>query len=286
MSLLVFGKTGQVARELARHAPKARFVGRDEADLSDPEACAELLRASGARMVINAAAYTAVDKAESEEELARRTNAEAPGAMARAAAGIGAAFVHISTDYVFDGEGTAPFSPDASTAPLGAYGRTKLASEEAVRAAGGAYAILRTSWIFSVHGANFVKTMLRLSETRDALTVVSDQIGGPTPAGAIADACLAIGSQLVDDHGKSGTYHFSGEPDVSWAGFACEIFAQSGRKVSVIDIPTVDYPTLARRPANSRLDCSTTEAVFGIIRPHWRKGLAEVLHDLEVIHEA
>ena len=280
MSLLVFGKTGQVARELARRAPNARFVGRDEADLFDPDACAELLRESGASVAINAAAYTAVDKAESEEELARRVNADGPGAMARAAAGIGAAFVQISTDYVFDGEGTAPFTPDAPTSPLGAYGRTKLAGEEAVRAAGGAYTILRTSWVFSAHCANFVKTMLRLSETRDALTVVADQIGGPTPAGAIAEACLAIGNQLAGDPGKSGIYHFSGQPDVSWADFAREIFKQAGREIRISDIPTADYPTPARRPANSRLDCSTTETAFGIPRPDWRKGLAEVLNHL------
>lgn len=280
MSLLVFGKTGQVARELARAAPAARFVGRNEANLSDPDTCAALLRASGANLVINAAAYTAVDKAESEEDLARRVNAEAPGAMARAAAEIGAAFVHISTDYVFDGEGTAPFSPDAPTAPLGAYGRTKLAGEEAVRAAGGAYVILRTSWVFSAHGANFVKTMLRLSETRSALTIVTDQVGGPTPAGSIAAACLAIGDQLVQDPGKSGTFHFSGAPDVSWNEFARVIFAQSGRAVSVTDIAMADYPTPARRPANSQLDCSTTATTFGIPRPDWRDGLAEVLNHL------
>lgn len=282
MSLLIFGKTGQVARELARRAPEARFVGRDEADLSSPDACAKLLRKSGARVVINAAAYTAVDKAESDEDLALLVNAEAPGAMARAAAEIGAAFVHISTDYVFSGEGSAPFIPDAPTAPLGVYGRTKRAGEEAVRAAGGDHAVLRTSWVFSAHGANFVKTMLLLSETRSALTVVGDQVGGPTPAGAIAAACLAIGDQLADDPGKSGTYHFSGAPEVSWADFAREIFAQSGRAVSVTDITTADYPAPARRPHNSRLDCSATERVFSITRPNWRKGLAEVLNDLGV----
>lgn len=280
MNILVFGKTGQVARELARVAPDAVFLDRDEADLADPEACAAAVRRSGAQVVINAAAYTAVDKAESEEGLARLINADAPGAMARAAAGIGAAFVQISTDYVFDGEGTAPFAVDEQTGPLGAYGRTKLAGEEAVRVAGGAYAILRTSWVFSSHGSNFVKTMLRLAETRDALSVVADQIGGPTPARAIAGACLAIGRQLANDPGKSGTYHFSGEPDVSWADFAREIFTQAGRVVTVTDIATANYPTPARRPANSRLDCAKTQSTFGIARPDWRAALGEVFKDL------
>lgn len=280
MSLLVFGKTGQVARELSRAASQARFVGRDEADLTDPGTCAALLRESRARVVINAAAHTSVDNAESEEDLAWLVNAEAPGAMARAAAEIGASFVQISTDYVFDGNGTAPFEPDAPTAPLGAYGRTKLAGEEAVRTAGGAHAILRTSWVFSAHGANFVKTMLRLSEIRNSLMVVADQVGGPTPARAIAKACLAIGNQLADEPSKSGTYHFSGNPDVSWADFAREIFKQAGRVMPISDITTADYPTLSRRPANSRLKCSTTETIFGIARPDWRTGLADVLREL------
>ena len=280
MTILVFGKTGQVACELARRVPEARFVGRDEADLSDPDSCVALVQESGASVVVNAAAYTAVDKAESEEELAGFVNAQAPGAIAGAAARIEAVFVHISTDYVFDGTGSDPFLPDAPTAPLGAYGRTKLAGEEAVRRSGATFAILRTSWVFSAHGANFVKTMLRLSETRDALSVVADQIGGPTPAGGIAEACLSIGNQLATDPSKSGTYHFSGSPDVSWADFAREIFAQSGRAVTVNDIGTADYPTPAQRPGNSRLDCGATQQVFGIARPDWRKALAEVLTDL------
>ncbi|MBI1415660.1 MAG: dTDP-4-dehydrorhamnose reductase [Limimaricola sp.] len=282
MSLLIFGKTGQVAQELARRAPQARFLNRDEADLSNPGACAAALRASGATIVINAAAYTAVDKAETDEAAAHRINAEAPGAMARAAAETGAAFIQISTDYVFDGSGTAPFSPDAPTAPIGAYGRSKLAGEKAVRAAGGVHAILRTSWVFSAHGANFVKTMLRLSESRDRLSIVADQVGGPTPAAAIAAACLAIGDHLVREPQKSGTYHFSGAPDVSWADFARAIFVRAGRQVDVADITTADYPTPARRPANSRLDCSLTEAAFGLSRPDWRAGLDDVLTELGV----
>lgn len=281
MSVLVFGKSGQVATELQRH-PGVVALGRDAADLSDPEACAAAIRAHRPRAVINAAAYTAVDRAESDEAQALRVNAEAPAAMARECAALGVPFVTISTDYVFDGAGTDPFAPDAPTGPLGAYGRSKLAGEEAVRAAGGAQAILRTSWVFSAHGANFVKTMLRLSETRDSLTVVADQIGGPTPARAIAGACLTIAAHLGRDPGASGTYHFAGAPDVSWADFAREIFARAGRATTVTPIPTADYPTPARRPANSRLDCRTTEAVFGIARPDWRQALTQTLTELDI----
>ena len=280
--ILVIGKSGQLSRELRKRSPAARLLSKTEADLSDPEACAAAIHAAKPEAVINAAAYTAVDKAEAEETLAATINGEAPGAIARVCAELGVPFVQISTDYVFDGSGEAPSPPEAPTAPLGAYGRTKLAGEEAVRAAGGIHAILRTSWVFSAHGSNFVKTMLRLSETRDHLRIVADQVGGPTPARAIAAACLEIVRQLRDDPGKSGTYHFAGAPDVSWADFAREIFRQAGRPVTVEDIPTTEYPTPAARPLNSRLDCTATQATFGLGRPDWRAGLAEVLHDLEV----
>ncbi|MDH3263136.1 MAG: dTDP-4-dehydrorhamnose reductase [Paracoccaceae bacterium] len=280
MRLLIFGHTGQVASELARRAPEARFLGRDEADLSRPEDIAGIVRAHAPEAVINAAAYTAVDGAEEDEQTAARVNGASPGAMAEACRDLGIPLVHISTDYVFDGQGDTSFKPDAPTAPLGAYGRTKSAGEAGVRKAGGPFAILRTSWVFSAHGANFVKTMLRLSETRDGLTVVSDQVGGPTPAAAIADACLTIARTLAHDPSKSGTYHFSGAPDVSWAGFAREIFRQAGRATTVEDIPTSAYPTPAKRPANSRLDCSATEAAFGIARPDWRAHLSDVLAEL------
>ncbi|MEY8841449.1 dTDP-4-dehydrorhamnose reductase [Cribrihabitans sp. XS_ASV171] len=282
MKILVFGATGQVARELQRRAGahEIEALGRDAADFTDPAACATLVKATDAQAVINAVAYTAVDKAESEEALATTVNGETPGAIARAAAERGLPLVHISTDYVFDGAGETPFDPDHSTGPLGAYGRSKLAGEEAVRAAGGAHAILRTSWVVSAHGGNFVKTMLRLGAERDKLTIVADQVGGPTCAADIADACLAIAAQLVADPGKSGSYHFSGAPDVSWAEFAREIFAQSGTDCAVEDIPTSAYPTPAKRPLNSRMDNSATEATFGIARPDWRKGLTEILSEL------
>ncbi|WP_163849185.1 dTDP-4-dehydrorhamnose reductase [Pseudooceanicola aestuarii] len=278
--LLVFGATGQVARELSRLAPCAQFLDRSTADLTDAEACRAAVLESGARRIINAAAYTAVDTAESEPELAHAINATAPGIIAEAAREIGASFVHISTDYVFDGSGERPWRPGDTPQPLGVYGSTKLAGEKAVTAAGGRHAILRTSWVFSAHGQNFVKTMLRLSETRDALNVVDDQIGGPTPAASIARAVLTISEQLRDGTAPSGIHHFSGTPEVSWAGFARAIFEAAGREVAVTPIPSRDYPTPAPRPLNSRLECATTEKTFGIPRPGWREDLNHILHEL------
>ena len=279
--ILVFGRTGQVATELARLAPEARFLGRDAADLSDPEACARILRDSGCRGVINAAAYTAVDRAETDADTARAVNADAPAAMAGAAAALGVPFVHISTDYVFDGSGTRPWTEADPTGPLGIYGATKLAGEQGIAAAGGQWAILRTSWVFSAHGANFVKTMLRLGAERDELRVVADQHGGPTPAADIAHACVAMLRAMQADASRGGIDHFAGAPDTDWAGFAREIMAQAGLSCRVSDIATSDYPTPARRPANSRLDCAAIGRDFGIARPDWRAGLAKVLQELK-----
>jgi dTDP-4-dehydrorhamnose reductase len=280
MKVLVFGETGQVARALIAagpaHGVQVIAVGRDGADLSDPAACAAVIADTEVDAVINAAAWTAVDAAEEQETAAHVINADAPGAMARAAAAKGIPFVHISTDYVFDGAEGPAWTPDAPTGPLGAYGRTKLAGEQQVTAAGGDYAILRTAWVFDGTGKNFVTTMLRLSGTRDALTVVSDQIGGPTPAAAIADACLTIAKALAAGKGSSGIYHFSGAPEVSWADFARAIFATAGRQVSVTDITSSDYPTPAARPANSRLDCTTLQTAFGIARPDWQAALDDM----------
>ncbi|MCX7645674.1 MAG: dTDP-4-dehydrorhamnose reductase [Rhodobacteraceae bacterium] len=280
MRLLVFGATGQVASELRRRAPEATFLGRAEADLSQTRALPGIVRRHRPDAVINAAAWTAVDRAEEEPRLAGRINAAAPATLAVACRDIGAPFVHISTDYVFDGSGTRPWRPEDPTDPLGAYGRSKLAGEEGVREAGGVHVILRTSWVFSAHGTNFVRTMLRLAETRDRIRVVADQVGGPTPAGAIAEACLVIARALAAEPARSGTYHFAGAPDASWADFAREIFRQAGRAVTVEDIPTSEWPTPARRPLNSRLDCSATEAAFGLSRPDWRAHLTGVLSEL------
>lgn len=279
--ILVFGTTGQVARSLADLKGEREMVtiGRDKADLCVPESCAEVIREKRPSAVLNAAAYTAVDRAEEEEELALTINASAPGAMARTCAEMDIPFCHVSTDYVFSGSGLNPHKVDDPTDPQNAYGRTKLAGEIAVRAAGGPYAILRTSWVFSEYGSNFVKTMLRLSETRNALNIVDDQIGGPTPASGIAGALLSLTDGLRKRQ-TGGTYHFSGAPDTSWARFAREIFQQAGREVSVTGIPTKEYPTPATRPLNSRLDCSAILADFGIKQPSWQAELSRILKDL------
>ncbi|TFL17097.1 dTDP-4-dehydrorhamnose reductase [Jannaschia formosa] len=277
--ILVFGRTGQVATELGRQAPGATFLGREQADLTDPGACAAAIRERAPEVVINAAAWTAVDKAEEDEATARLVNAEAPGAMARACAEAAIPFLHVSTDYVFDGSGERPWTEDDPVAPLGAYGRTKLAGEEAVRAVGGQHLILRTSWVFSAHGTNFVKTMLRLSETRDALTVVDDQIGGPTPAADIAATLLALAERLRQG-APGGTYHYGGQPHVSWQRFACETFRRAGRRVEVTGIPSADYPTPAARPLNSRMDGAKLMRDHGIAPPDWRAGLDAVLAEL------
>ncbi|WP_432257122.1 dTDP-4-dehydrorhamnose reductase [Limimaricola sp. AA108-03] len=289
MRLLVLGHSGQVARELAQLSGEGyeiRCLGRAEADLSQPDAAMGAVRraveAFRPDALINAAAWTAVDAAETEEEAAQTLNAEAPAALARLAAETGLPFVHISTDYVFDGAGETPFATDAVTAPLGAYGRTKLSGEQGVATAANpaGWAVLRTSWVFSAHGANFVRTMLRLGAERDALRVVADQVGGPTPADAIAHACATIAEVLAADPGKSGTYHFSGAPDTSWAGFAREIMARAGIDCHIEEIPSADYPTPAPRPLNSRLDCRTTKAAFNLERPDWRIGLDCVLEQV------
>lgn len=279
--ILVFGKTGQVARELALLAPEAQFLGRDAADLSDPVACAAQIMALKPDVVINAAAYTAVDRAEEEEALATVVNGDAPAAMARACADLKVPFLHVSTDYVFDGSGDQPWQVNDPVSPLNAYGRSKLAGEQAIAASGADYAILRTSWVFSAHGGNFVKTMLRLAETRDQLTVVADQIGGPTPAHDIAAALLAIAAQMQTGAVSRGIYHFGGQPAVSWADFARAIFATAGLSTQVGDIATSTYPTPAARPANSRLNCSDLLTDFSIQPPDWQAGLVKVLEALK-----
>lgn len=281
MRLLVFGQSGQVARELARLAPDAMFLGREKLDLINPEYIASAIAERAPAAVINAAAYTAVDRAEQEEALALTINGTAPQRMAEACSVRDIPFVHISTDYVFDGSGDVPHKPNDAVSPLGAYGRTKLAGEQGVAAAGGVYAILRTSWVFSAHGGNFVKTMLRLAQSHRHLTVVGDQVGGPTPAAGIAATCLEIARQLAAEPMKSGIYHYGGAPNTSWAGFAREIFSQAGCSTTVAEIPSSDYPTPAARPLNSRLDCASLQEWFGIAQPSWKEALSMVLKELD-----
>ena len=282
---IVFGSNGQVGRELARLAPDFKHLNRADVDLETPQSCEDVINTFQPEIVMNAAAYTAVDAAEDNRSVALVVNADAPAAMARAAKRIGAAFIQISTDYVFDGSGLTPWRETDPTGPLGVYGSTKLVGEEKVQSVGGRYAILRTSWVFSKHGTNFVKTMLRLSESKQALSIVNDQIGGPTSAASIASASLRVARMMLEDPTTSGIYHYAGAPTVSWADFATEIFRQAGKSVEVTPIPSHLYPTIAKRPLNSRLDCSKIQRVFGISQPDWRADLGDVLNGLEAAHE-
>ena len=284
--LLVIGRTGQLAREIARAAPGATFLSRVEADLSDPAACAAAIRrhAEGTDAVINAAAWTAVDRAEAEEDAARTVNADAPGAMAAECAALGLPFLHVSTDYVFDGSGARAWREDDPTGPLGAYGRTKLAGERAVAAAGGAHAILRTSWVVSAHGTNFVKTMLRLGAERAELSVVDDQVGAPTPAADLAAALLRMADRMGGPDAPAGrmggVFHLESRPHVSWAGLAARIMERAGLDCRIVPIPSAAYPTPAPRPLNSRLDGAPLRAAFGIGPVDWRPGLDAILAEL------
>lgn len=285
MKLLVLGRNGQVAKELAALTDTdiaVTCIGRDDADLMTDAGVerAERTVADGFDAVVNAAAYTAVDGAESDLDAATQLNVIVPSRLSRAAQRAGIPFVHLSTDYVFPGSGEAPWTTRSPVAPINAYGQTKAAGEHAVHGSMAAFAILRTSWVFSAHGSNFVKTMLRLADTRSTLSIVADQIGGPTPARAIAAACVTISARLRDAPDVSGIYHFSGAPDVSWADFARSIFRQSGHELDITDIPTASYPTPARRPLNSRLLCDETFDTFGVSRPDWEADLGAVLKEL------
>ena len=265
MNILVIGKNGQVARALqerAQERAKVTVLGRPEFDLAHPGALPK------AEVVINAAAYTAVDKAESEEALATQINGAGAGAVAAAAQKV----IHLSTDYVFDGALNRPYREDDPTNPLSAYGRSKLAGEIAVRAANPRHVILRTSWVYSPFGTNFVRTMLRLGAERSEVRVVADQFGAPTSAHDIADAILKIAQG-----GPYGTFHLTGSGEATWAEFAQAVFAQAGLKTRVTPIPTHDYPTPARRPANSRLDGAKLRAAYGITLPPWRESLKPVV---------
>ena len=285
MRLLVAGRHGQLGRALAEAASgdpalQATCLGRPELDIRDEAAIRSAFDAHRPDIAINAAAYTAVDAAETDPEAAFATNETGAGNFAAAAAEKGIPVVHISTDYVFSGENDRPWRETDTPSPINVYGRSKLAGELAVAATNPRHVIVRTAWVHSPWGGNFVKTMLRLGAERDHLRVVADQIGGPTPAGDLAAACLAA-VQGLQSGVASGIHHFAGAPDVSWAGFAREIFAQGQLSTRVEDIPATDYPTPARRPANSRLDCSSFETAFGLKRPDWRVSLAAILKELK-----
>jgi dTDP-4-dehydrorhamnose reductase len=287
--LVVIGKTGQLARALANlpSLDGALFLGRDELDLTDTSALEAALYGIQPRTLINAAAYTAVDRAESEPEIAMAVNAEAPAAMARVCTDLGSTFVHVSTDYVFGGAGIGPFKESDPVAPESAYGRSKAAGEKGVQAAGGRYAILRTSWVYGATGANFVRTMLRLAATKTEIAVVADQLGAPTHADDLAQACAAIADGVSNGQVEAGLYHFCGGGGfTSWAGFAEEIFSLSrehgGPHAVVRHISTADYPTPAKRPSDSRLSTEKYDALRYEIRS-WRAALADCVSKLAAL---
>lgn len=292
MKFLLLGGNGQLGCELRRSLPALGQVvvaTRDGAeadavaDFDAPDTLADLVRRNAPDVVVNAAAYTAVDRAESEPDAAFRTNALGPAALAQGCAAIGALLVHYSTDYVFDGRGMRGYREEDPTSPLGVYGASKLAGEEAIRASGACHAILRTAWVYAAQGKNFLHTMLRLAGERDELRVVADQVGAPTPAAWIADATARIVTQGVP---ASGTWHLVAGGETSWHGFADAIMDEAlaagvlERRPRVLPIATADYPTPARRPAYSVLDTAKLRADFGIMPPHWRDGLRATLREL------
>lgn len=296
MTVLVLGGNGQVGQELLRAlAPLGTVVATtrsgalpdgtacEAADFNHPDHLAALLDRVQPSIVVNAAAYTAVDKAEQDAEAAFRANAESPGVIARWCAAHDVPFVHYSTDYVFDGAGTSPYREDEPTAPLGVYGTSKRDGEDAVRAAGGRHLIFRTAWVYASHGANFLRTMLRVGAERDQLRVVGDQIGTPTPAALIADV-TALALQHGD--GLSGTWHLTASGQTSWHGFAEAIFAEALHagvlaKVPLVEaIPSTEYPTPAKRPAWSVLDNRKLQQDFGIELPAWQDGLKRVMAEI------
>ncbi|QHL89786.1 dTDP-4-dehydrorhamnose reductase [Sphingomonas changnyeongensis] len=278
--ILVTGGTGQVGTALAARAAERGIEvvlpGRAALDLTDPDALARAVAGRDWGLVINCAAYTAVDKAESDADTARAVNAAAPAALARATAAAGIRLIHVSTDYVFDGSKPGWYDEDDPVAPLGVYGATKEAGEAAVRAANPDHVILRTAWVVSPFGHNFVKTMLRLGAERDTLRVVADQIGCPTSAIDIADALLSIAA----GGGPAGTYHFVNAGEASWHALAAFVIARAGLAARVDPITTADYPTPARRPANSRLATARIARDHGLSPRPWQDAVGEIVDRL------
>jgi dTDP-4-dehydrorhamnose reductase len=296
MKILLLGKNGQVGWELQRSlAVLGEVVACDfdspgalKADFSQPESLLPLMRSVRPDVVVNSAAHTAVDKAETEPELARALNATSPGVIAREAAASGALLVHYSTDYVFDGSGDQPRAEDAATAPLSVYGRTKLEGEDLVRASGCAHLILRTSWVYAARGGNFARTMLRLAAERDALNVISDQLGAPTGAELLADVTALALQRVRAEPSLGGTYHCVAGGHTHWHGYACFVIEWArahGVPIRVAaeairPIPTSAYPTPAQRPLNSRLDTAKLRSAFGVSLPDWQAGVERMLTEV------
>lgn len=296
MKILLLGKNGQVGWELQRSlAPLGELVALDRqganglvGDLSDLDGLAATVRAVQPQVIVNAAAHTAVDRAESEPELAQRINADAPAVLAREAAAAGALLVHYSTDYVFDGSGNQPWHEDDATSPLGIYGRTKLMGERAIRQATARHLILRTSWVYAARGGNFAKTMMRLAQERERLTVINDQWGAPTGAELIADVTALALRQLHVRPQEAGTYHLAAAGETTWFEYAKYVLAlvkqaQPAIKLVVNDvapIATMDYPAPAQRPLNSRLETRRLRSVFGLRLPPWQEGVQRMVSEI------
>jgi len=288
--LLVVGRTGQLAQALIEGAPQGMglvALGRDELDLADEAAIDRAIASWRPRLVVNAAAYTAVDKAEAEEAAATAVNGSGPGRLAAAAAALGAPLIHVSTDYVFDGTLDRPYRESDPVAPLGAYGRSKLAGERAVAAANAAHVILRTAWLYSHSGRNFLRSMLTLASQRPEIGVVDDQRGNPTYAPDLAEAILAMARRILAGEvpsGGWGVFHAAGAEETTWCGFARHIFEASadrgGRAAAVRPITTAEFPTPARRPANSCLDGARLQAVWGLALPGYRSAVPRCLDRL------
>lgn len=285
MKILLTGSAGQLGRELKRSlASLGELVAcdRHQLDLSDPKALRATVRKIAPTVIVNAAAFTAVDKAETEPAMADAINATAPGILAEEAKTSGAQLIHYSTDYVFDGTKSTPYAEDDAPAPLSAYGRSKLDGERAITTAGCRHLILRTSWVFGLHGANFMKTMLRLGREHDELRVIGDQFGAPTWTRHLADVTALA---LARKETPNGLYHLAAAGETSWHGYAEAIFAEARNAGLIEKIPEVrritsaDFPLPARRPTNSRLDCSRFQRDFGLQLPDWRKGLIDCLAD-------
>lgn len=291
LRILLVGKDGQVGGELVRSLAalgEVTATGRTEVDLTSDDSIRAVVRNLRPQLIVNAAAYTAVDKAESEPELAQRINADAVATLAAEAKSVGAAMIHYSTDYVFDGAKTEPYVEEDVPNPLGVYGRTKLAGEQALAQAGIPYLVLRTSWVYGARGRNFLLTILRLAAEKPELRIVDDQIGAPTASFEIAAATVAIARRWMGAAGaedsQSGIYHLTAAGETSWYGFAAEALRASGATKTLarlIPISSAEYPTPAARPKNSRLDCGKLENVFGVRLPEWKVSLAAVLRQLD-----